>query len=297
MPLMTNPNRRQRSRMPRLRRRSLPRLRMGNQHPQPQQPQHHDCEDHEETVAKDLHLDNPAKSPTKNRVKRRSYSLPRRLIRAKQQDAEDVDIRQESNETINTWLESSSDSVEVMIAREPKVSFGDNLVEKTFESLYDSQEEFEYDPTQLWYQEPDYTRFKKDRILTSFDYQASVQGKTNFNYEDHSIRGLETMIHPRYSKRVNLEKMDLWKALQKEEAHQKQTDKFPNLERFKVVSHRHTKDAQNRAHSLGAEDAKDVQQGKGGNGTSGKSWISRKLAFGAPVERGVQRHRSMDSEL
>lgn len=135
--------------------------------------------------------------------------------------------------------------------------------------------------------------------MTSFDYQASVQGNTTFNAEAHSIRGLEMVIHPRYSKRISWEKKDLWKALQKEEAHQKQTGKFPNLERFKVVSQRYTKDAKNRATSVGAEDAKDVH-GKGG-GSSGKSWISLKLPFGGggggPAERGVRRHRSMDSEL
>lgn len=108
------------------------------------------------------------------------------------------------------------------------------------------------------------------------------------------------VIHPRYSRRICWEKKDLWKALQKEEAHQKQTGKFPNLERFKVVSQRYTKDAKNRATSVGAEDAKDVHgKGGGGVGSGGKSWISLKLPFGGggPAERGVRRHRSMDSEL
>lgn len=132
-------------------------------------------------------------------------------------------------------------------------------------------------------------RFQKDRILTSFDYQASITGKHNFDHDTHAIRGLELVIHPKYSQRLKWEKKDLWKALQKEEAHQKETGKFPNLERFKVVSQRHTKDAKNRASSLGQEDAKDVNDAK-----VGKSWFG---IFAAPPSRGVQRHRSMDCDL
>eukprot|EP00526_Cylindrotheca_closterium_P029951 CAMPEP_0113605520 /NCGR_PEP_ID=MMETSP0017_2-20120614/2371_1 /TAXON_ID=2856 /ORGANISM="Cylindrotheca closterium" /LENGTH=290 /DNA_ID=CAMNT_0000514015 /DNA_START=86 /DNA_END=958 /DNA_ORIENTATION=+ /assembly_acc=CAM_ASM_000147 len=290
---MISPHRRQRQNVgvPRLRRRSLPRLRVGGK--QQNQPQHHDCEDQDATVAKDLRHEGSAKT---NRVRRRSYSMPKRLLRARQNiNIDEMDGIHEKKISLH---ESPSGEVEVTTTqREPKVSFGDALVDKTFESPFDSNKELdEYDFTQLWYQPPDYTRFQKDRILTSFDYQASVQNKTNFDQDSHSIRGLEMVIHPRYSKRMSFEKKDLWRALQKEEAHQKETGKFPNLERFKVVSQRHTKDSKNRANSLGVEDAKEVQQPGKGNGSSGKSWISRKLAFGAP-ERGVRRHRSMDSEL
>lgn len=285
MPLMISPHgRRQRNHVniPRLRRRSLPRLRMGKHQ---QQPQHHECEDRDATVAKDLRHEGD-----KTRERRRSYSMPRRLLKARGEPDEIVDVREES---ISSSHESSTVEAEATSQRQPKVSFGDTMVTKAFESPFDS-EELQYDATRVWYQDPDYTRFQKDRILTSFDYQASVQGNTTFNAEAHSIRGLEMVIHPRYSKRISWEKKDLWKGLQKEEAHQKQTGKFPNLERFKVVSQRYTKDAKNRATSVGAEDAKDVH-GKGG----GKSWISLKLPFGGggPAERGVRRHRSMDSEL
>lgn len=273
MPLMTNPSRRSRRSGPRLRNRSLPRLRIGGSGKS--QPQHHDCEDVEDhTVSKDLRHHGPTKT------RRRSFSLPKRLITRK---AESSDAREES---LNS---SASAEVEVSLRQQKRVSFGDTVKEEKFESPFDNQE-LPFDETQLWYQESDYVRFQKDRILTSFDYQASVSNnKAHFDHDAHSIRGLETAIHPRYSKKLNWEKKDLWKALQKEEAHQKETGKFPNLERFKVVSQRYTKDAKNRATSLGAEDAKDVL------GKNGKSWFSR--TFGAPVERGVSRHRSMDSEI
>jgi hypothetical protein len=174
--------------------------------------------------------------------------------------------------------------------RRRKVAFREEDLEQAFESYYNQYQDFEFDATKVCYQENDYTRFLKDRILTSFDYQASVQAKSNFNHDDRSIRGLELIIHPRWQKRINFEKKDLWKALQKEEALQKEMRKFPNFERFKVISHRHTKSAKDRAILLGAEDAKDAQPEKPG---SGRSWLSRKLAFGAP-ERGIRRHQSMD---
>lgn len=293
MPLMTNPSRRQRrssSGVPRLRNRSLPRLRIGGKNnnsnntcTQSNQPQHQYCEE-DETIAKDLHR-RLREGPTKAR--RRSYSLPKRLITTRRPESKEVviDVREES---LN---ESSSTEVEVSLRRRQRVAFGDAaIVEENHESPLDNQEDLDFDATQVWYQESDYVRFQKDRILTSFDYQASVtNSKIIFDHDAHAIRGLEMVIHPRYSKKLYWEKKDLWKALQKEEAHQKETGKFPNFERFKVVSQRHTKDAKSRATSLGAEDAKDVQ------GKSGKSWFSR--TFGAPAERGVQRHRSMDSEL
>lgn len=261
MPLMINPSRRQRNQVavPRLRRRSLPRLRIGGK-----LPQDHEFHDSNATVAKDLH-DAP------KRVRRRSYSLPRRLVRPKSFDA-----LEESIISDETTMETTS--------RRRQVSFGDTIAEEKLEFPFDDQA---FDATQVWYQESDYVRFQKDRILTSFNYQASVSGKATFDHDAHAIRGLETVIHPRYSKKLTWEKKDLWRALQKEEIQQKQTGKFPNFERFKVVSQRYTKDAKNRATSLGTEDAKDVQGKK-----NGKSWFNR--AF---PERGVRRHRSMDSEI
>jgi len=265
MPLMTNPSRRQRHQavVPRLRRRSLPRLRIGGR------PLHSDLDDNDATVAKDLH-ENPKKA------RRRSYSLPRRLRRL----PKDVDGREEMMSSNGT-----SQSTDVDVRQKKKVSFGDAVWEEKFDTPFDNRA-LSFDVTQVWYQESDYVRFQKDRILTSFDYQASVNGKSSFDHDTHAIRGLEMVIHERYSKKLKWEKKDLWRALQKEEAHQKQTGKFPNFERFKVVSQRYTKEAKNRANSLGAEDAKSVQ------GKNGKSWFAR--AF---PERGVRRHRSMDSEL
>jgi len=171
-----------------------------------------------------------------------------------------------------------------------KVAFREEDLEQAFESYYNQCQDFQFDATKVCYQENDYIRFLKDRILTSFDYQASVLANSNFNHDNRSIRGLELIIHPRWQQRANWEKKDLWKALQKEEARQKTMGKFPNFERFEVISHRHTKSAKDRAILLGVEDAKDAQTEKP---DSGKSWLSRKLAFGAP-DRKIRRHRSMD---
>lgn len=143
MPLMTNPNVNVRQRkqlsVPRLRNRSLPRLRMGNHQPQPDSR----GEDHEEPIAKELHVEKPSKSRSP-RVRRRSYSLPRRLLLARSDESSDA--RQES---IDTLLESNStvDAEEAPSRQAQKVSFLKELVDKEFEF-----EELDYDATQFWYQ-------------------------------------------------------------------------------------------------------------------------------------------------
>eukprot|EP00980_Cylindrotheca_fusiformis_P012011 scaffold2844_cov123-Cylindrotheca_fusiformis.AAC.4 len=136
---------------------------------------------------------------------------------------------------------------------------------------------------QIWYQEDDYTRFEKDRILTSFIHRSSLK-KDKLSEDDHSIRGLEPIVDDRLSKRQTGERKDLLKAMKSEEAHQKKAGKFPDANRFRAISLRHTKPARDRAIANGSEDAKLIQ-GKP------KSWISRKLPFGS-TERPTRR-RSM----
>jgi len=123
---MINPSRRQRNQVavPRLRRRSLPRLRIGGK-----LPQDHEFHDSNATVAKDLH-DAP------KRVRRRSYSLPRRLVRPKSFDA-----LEESIISDETTLETTS--------RRRQVSFGDTIAEEKLEFPFDDQA---FDATQVWYQ-------------------------------------------------------------------------------------------------------------------------------------------------
>lgn len=124
--------------------------------------------------------------------------------------------------------------------------------------------------------------------MTSFDYKSALN-KTHFNEGEHSIRGLENVINNRLRRRLSGEKKDLLAAVKGEETHQKDIGTFPDLNRFRVVSMRHTKPARDRAISFATEDAKQTQ-GKP------KSWLSRKFPFGAP-ERKVTRHQSMGKDF
>ena len=65
-------------------------------------------------------------------------------------------------------------------------------------------------------------------------------------------------IDKKIPKRVHVEKKDLLSALRKEESNQKEMGNFPDLERFRSVSMKHTKAARERALVLGAEDAKET---------------------------------------
>ena len=140
---MTNPSRR--SRGPRLRNRSLPRLRLSRS-PQPRQhaqpPQHVGLEEEfEEFETVEV------RGPTK--MRRRSYSLPKRLVVAKL-SREDTALESKDN-ILN---DSSSSEVEVSLKQhnqKNKVSFGDAIVEEKFESPFGNQEDLEFDPTQVWY--------------------------------------------------------------------------------------------------------------------------------------------------
>lgn len=125
-----------------------------------------------------------------------------------------------------------------------------------------------------WYQDHDYMRFQKDRVLTSLDYNSSST-KSNFNNEtEHSIRGLEIFVNKKMPRRLSLEKKDLLSALKAEEASQKEDGDFPNLERFRSVSLKYTKSARDRALVLGAEDAKVIHHGKQ------KFWRNSRRKFG-----------------
>lgn len=144
---MTNPSRR--SRGPRLRNRSLPRLRLSRS-PQPRQ--HAPPPQHEEElmiISEELLFETvEARGPTK--MRRRSYSLPKRLVVAKL-SRDDAALLESKDNILN---DSSSSEVEVSLKQhnqKNKVSFGDAIVEEKFESPFGNQEDLEFDPTQVWY--------------------------------------------------------------------------------------------------------------------------------------------------
>jgi hypothetical protein len=122
-------------------------------------------------------------------------------------------------------------------------------------------------------------RFEKDRVLTCFDYRSTMnQPKVNFHENDeNTMRGLENVYTDRVRRRLSGEKKDLMSALKAEEAWQKQSNKFPDLERFRAVSLRYTKGARDKALELAANDHKDIY-GK----PKSSSW-RRKFMYSTPA--------------
>jgi hypothetical protein len=112
----------------------------------------------------------------------------------------------------------------------------------------------------LWKQDYDYKRFEKDRVLTSFDYMNARRLGKNFVEDFHSVRGIEAVCDESLLRRQTGERKDLYKALTEEEARQKEEGSFPDLERFRAVSLKHTKAGKERAMAKALEDAKEQQR-------------------------------------
>mmetsp|Transcript_7719 Transcript_7719/g.13606 ORF Transcript_7719/g.13606 Transcript_7719/m.13606 type:complete len:243 (+) Transcript_7719:300-1028(+) len=112
----------------------------------------------------------------------------------------------------------------------------------------------------IWYQDYDYKRFEKDRVLTSMDYSnARKVGKT-FVEDSHSVRGIEYMCDENLQRQQSGERRGLHKALWREELKQKDDGSFPDLERFRAVSLKYTKDSKERAFVKACEDAREQQR-------------------------------------
>jgi len=111
-----------------------------------------------------------------------------------------------------------------------------------------------------WYKNDDYTRFKKDRVLTSIGYLSSKKfGAANFDINEHAIRGLEALTDDRLNRKELGRKRALKKAVREEEERQKLEHSFPDMEKFRVVSLQHTKASRDRALAIANEDAKQVR--------------------------------------
>ncbi len=106
-------------------------------------------------------------------------------------------------------------------------------------------------------QAEDYVKFEKDRVLTSYCYIASKRAGTNsFDCEKYSLRGLEILTDDKLSRRLSGEKKALQKTLREEEERQKAENGFPDMEKFRKASLKHTKTSKERALAIAQEDAK-----------------------------------------
>jgi hypothetical protein len=110
----------------------------------------------------------------------------------------------------------------------------------------------------LWFDDHDYKRFEKDRVLSVLGYEASKRGATTFDQTHHTIRGLEASADQNWRRRQEGEKKDLYRAIKLEEKRQKDDGCFPDLDRFRIVSRRHTKGSKERSQRMGQEDANAV---------------------------------------
>ena len=107
----------------------------------------------------------------------------------------------------------------------------------------------------------DYIRFEKDCALTSYSYLASRRGRgCAFDTEKYSVRGLESHTDERFGKASACEKEALSEALKAEEGRQKAENIFPDMDKIRKVSLRHTKGSRNRALALAQLDAKEARE-------------------------------------
>lgn len=108
-----------------------------------------------------------------------------------------------------------------------------------------------------WYQSFDFQRFEKDRILTTMGYANARRQCKAFVEDEHSLRGIEHLCDDSLYLRQSGERKDLYKAVKAEEAKQKEEGTFPNLDRFRIVTIRHTKASKQRAMAKANEDARE----------------------------------------
>jgi hypothetical protein len=109
----------------------------------------------------------------------------------------------------------------------------------------------------IWYQSFDFQRFEKDRVLTTMSYTIARRLYKNFVEDEHSLRGIEHLCDGPLQKRQAAERRDLYKSIKAEESRQKEDGIFPDLERFRSVSLKHTKASKDRAIAKASEDARE----------------------------------------
>jgi hypothetical protein len=118
----------------------------------------------------------------------------------------------------------------------------------------------EEEAVDMWYQNFDFQRFEKDRLLTTRDYTNARRLNKAFVEEEHSVRGIEHLCDYNLHRRQTDERNNLYKAVKAEEARQKEEGSFPNFDRFRVVCLRHTKAGKQRAIAKAGEDAREQQR-------------------------------------
>jgi len=156
----------------------------------------------------------------------------------------------------------------------------------------------------MWYQNCDYCRFKKDIIINSLNYVNARRASRPFDDTVNCIWGIEDMciFNPALRRRYSSEKRHIYKVIREEQARQKkewqqkqqQQNKtiddeinkncldslYPDMERFRSVSVCHTKGGRDRALARGQEYAR-VQRSLvyGGTGTASSSVKNLFISF------------------
>jgi len=113
-----------------------------------------------------------------------------------------------------------------------------------------------------WYQNDDYCQFKKDMLLSSFNYMNARRASKIFDEDKYSIRGIEHMCYsdPNYRRRRTYERKYAYKVIRDEQNRQKQNCSSPDKEKVRSLSIPHTKNGRDRAISRGNEYARQQQQ-------------------------------------
>jgi len=186
--------------------------------------------------------------------------------------------------------------------KNPSVRFCDESLVTYFtndEALSDE------DIENMWYQNCDYCRFKKDTILNSLNYVNARRASKTFDDTKNCIWGIEDMctLNPTLRRRYEAEKKHIYKVIREEQGRQKKewqqkqqqqqnktindesnkddfNSHYPNMEKFRSISVCHTKGGRDRAHARGNEYAR-VQRSLvyGGIRTSSSSVRNLFVAF------------------
>jgi len=188
--------------------------------------------------------------------------------------------------------------------RNLSVRFSDNLhIKPSNRDGPMSDEEIE----NRWYQSCDYSRFKKDQILSSLNYINAKRASKPVDETVNCIRGIEDMCitNPAIRRRYIAERKYVFKVIREEQARQKkewqqqqqnQTENsdddknnnnkntsssfYPDLEKFRAVSVVHTKGGRDRALARGNEYARAQQRSLGLGGLRNSSHSMKNL-FGS----------------
>merc|ERR1711907_898646 len=191
-----------------------------------------------------------------------SWRRSREILTADDNDCDEGKKQQNGNSCQTKQRRSAPLSVRF----DDEVSFFPSRAESNDDENDNESADDEND--ERWYGKDDYLRFKKDTILSTLNYIATKRrNKSRFFDDDafeakgYSVRGIENSceMDDNLAKRRETDKKCLHKALREEQARQKRTGSYLDVDKLRSVSLLYTKGERARALARGSEDARSVR--------------------------------------